>query len=1054
MRAKTVQGGERSFGSHAKDRAATVSNLASVAGTGVGSARVSRPIEVAVRSQHERAVAHSIGVDVSIGAVRLRTKSVKGRNRTRGSHPEHGSSTEAHNAKGNAAAICPVEISIGSLDQRGARTRAVGAVRLRTEVIKCSEQRARAVVGITRAAQRDHLRAANDAVAVICDHQYVSEEASCGRRKRHIDGAETSRRHTAIAIVRFAEVWVGKIAQEGTDSDARREGTAARIAQRDRLRDARGSRILSAKCQTAREDGGNRHEGRATEPHALGGSAGIQVVVGQNQRPGNRSPGRWDEVHRQIAAGSGRQRPRRRGGQHFGTSGRCVQSEVGRDAGIFASSRNQEGERGVADVLQRHRLWAVAALRADLCRGEAHAGWIGEVLFQHARVAAACITDIDVAFPIHRDGDRFEQSDRWHDALSVAAPGGSLLPHLGAAEDRRGDIDIPAPVHCNPDGERQATVRRAIYHHALRVTTRGKRLLQHYVETEVEIVVGNIDVAVPVHRYPTGFNQAVDRPVCDHALGVAAGQGRLFHHPLVGLIGDVDVAAPVHCNRVGPIQPVRRVVCYHTLGVASRSRGFLIDCGARKIGNIDIAAPVHGDPDGVNQAVIGRVCDHALAIASRRQGLFVNCVGREVDDVEVAAPVHCNSSDSAQAAHNRTLHSGKEIYLRPDASALHVSAGQYVSRAVQKLHCAIARTGELRREHHIHRARIACAVCMAGPVGIATARTRIGKVQPLGPLGQRGNGDTASSRGKGEVQRLHWPRRSHCNRAEIHAVRRDLVHEAVVGAGDIDVAAPVHCHGIGIVEGAPQRCDGASTAGEVGGSAAGGHFLHQAAVEIGDIDVAAGVHGHAPGIVEAAAQHRHATGGRATGRHLLYRPAVLLVGDVNVATPIYRHTLGTLEAPAQRTDRTGIVGEVGGSTAWGHLLDRAAVLLVGDVNVTARVHRDTEGIDEAAAQRRNATGGRATRRHLRHRAVEIDNIDVAVSVHSQLSGLEEAAAQRRDAAGGSATRGHLIHRALDGGGIGDVDVAAAVHRHATGTIKAAAQRRHSTGEMRCLGVER
>src|SRR5262249_11922936 len=136
----------------------------------------------------------------------------------------------------------------------------------------------------------------------------------------------------------------------------------------------------------------------------------------------------------------------------------------------------------------------------------------------------------------------------------------------------------------------------------------------------------------------------------------------------------------------------------------------------------------------------------------------------------------------------------------------------------------------------------------------------------------------------------------------------DLADAIVGGVGDVDVAAGVHGHSVGV--GQPGGGCGAAVAGGAvaavasdGGDDGGGfhHFADGSVVGVGDVDVDARVEGHAVGVIECGGGRGAAVAGVAVVAvasdgddvagclHHFANAIVVGVGDVDVAAGVHGH---------------------------------------------------------------------------------------------------------------------------------------------------------------------
>ena len=207
-----------------------------------------------------------------------------------------------------------------------------------------------------------------------------------------------------------------------------------------------------------------------------------------------------------------------------------------------------------------------------------------------------------------------------------------------------------------------------------------------------------------------------------------------------------------------------------------------------------------------------------------------------------------------------------------------------------------------------------------------------------------------------------------------------LADALVEGIGDVEVACPVHRHGIGAVE---LRLDrrtlvpaetGLPGPRDRGDRPGGIHLANPVAAGIGDVEIACPVHRHTTGggelrlgrrtpvPAETALPGPRDRGDRPGGIHLA-DALVEGIGDVEVARPVHRHAMGISElrlgrrtpvpaetaraGPRDRSDRPGGI----------HLAD-AVVALIGDVEVARPVHRHAIGAVELRLDRRTLVPNR------------------------------------------------------------------------------------------------
>ncbi len=207
---------------------------------------------------------------------------------------------------------------------------------------------------------------------------------------------------------------------------------------------------------------------------------------------------------------------------------------------------------------------------------------------------------------------------------------------------------------------------------------------------------------------------------------------------------------------------------------------------------------------------------------------------------------------------------------------------------------------------------------------------------------------------------------------------------------------------------------------------------------IGDIDVAAAVDSHSIGIIEAAAHSGHAARIRAPGGHFRHHRRVCVVDDISITVAVHSNSHGAAEAAAQRNLRRG---------AEDCLRSRArAVEIIGAQHVATFIGDDQrsgaqawrlgrKGHLDGAALRSRIRGSRAGAAHdpkvarvraLRGRVEAVCN-DCAHKVHGQRDrGSRRAHGVSAQVVGRSAAGPHLrvvaaatVREAIDPSGLID-----------------------------------
>ena len=280
--------------------------------------------------------------------------------------------------------------------------------------------------------------------------------------------------------------------------------------------------------------GEHRRPGHAciADRDRLRSSGHIQRVVGEDHVLAQQAGILGSELDGQIAL-PGWAQARRAG------AGIRVAGALGEVGGIAEA---REYQFLVADVLDCHRLRAVAAGRAHIRRSKAQRRRVRVVFL--VRYVAGGIGEVEIAAAVHghvwkkiaagEDRALCVRSVRLQRFLYHIAGPGRVAPIILGID---GDVDVSDAIHRHAIGLIEAAGHRILFVAAVRQSQFIQRAIR---------VIREIDVSAPIHRHAKGLIVAL----ADCGLAVAAVHRRQLTHdalPVPALvIGDIDVPAAIH----------------------------------------------------------------------------------------------------------------------------------------------------------------------------------------------------------------------------------------------------------------------------------------------------------------------------------------------------------------------------------------------------------------------------------------------------------------------------------------------------------------------------
>ena len=175
--------------------------------------------------------------------------------------------------------------------------------------------------------------------------------------------------------------------------------------------------------------------------------------------------------------------------------------------------------------------------------------------------------------------------------------------------------------------------------------------------------------------------------------------------------------------------------------------------------------------------------------------------------VRVAECIYRDSGRVIQSGGvDQAFGSGQEGGLCPKPAAIDETSCQKISQSVLELRSSKTDSSVLRRKDHINRAGFAQIVGVTSPIGAASSRGRVGKVQSCCALGHHHWNADRACRIEDEIQRNRRTGAAHIDGAIVRR-RRNLLHLIVPHIGDEDVPAPVHRHATGVGKAAAYNVD-------------------------------------------------------------------------------------------------------------------------------------------------------------------------------------------------------------------------------------------------------